>query len=114
MSVMLVILAIYVVLGMFIEGLAMIFLTVPIFVPVVAALGFDLVWFGIVMVIVVEISLITPPIGLNVFVIKSMLPDVPLSAIFKGIVPYFIADLCRLAIVVMVPSVVLFLPRMMG
>jgi C4-dicarboxylate transporter DctM subunit len=112
MSVMLIILAFYVVLGMIIEGLAMIFLTVPIFVPVVEGLGFDLIWFGIVMVMVVEISLITPPIGLNVFVLKSMLPDVPLKSIFKGIVPFFCADIVRLLLVVFVPSIALWLPRL--
>ena len=82
----------------------MIFLTVPVFVPVVEALGFDLIWWGIVLVMAVEISLITPPIGLNVFVIKSMLPDVPLGAIFRGIVPYFAADLVRLSIVIFFPQ----------
>jgi len=110
--VMLIILALYVVLGTVIEGLAMIFLTVPIFVPLVEGLGFDLIWFGIVMVMVVEISLITPPIGLNVFVIKSMLPDVPLKTIFKGITPFFIADLIRLALVVFIPSLALWLPSL--
>ena len=112
MIVMLIILAFYVALGTVIEGLAMIFLTVPIFVPLVEGLGFDLIWFGIVMVMVVEISLITPPIGLNVFVIKSMLPDVPLKTIFKGITPFFIADLVRLALVVFIPSLALWLPAL--
>lgn len=114
MYAMFVILGIYIVLGTVIEGFAIIFLTAPIFVPVVEALGFDLIWFGIVMIMVVEISLITPPIGLNVFVMKSMLPDVPLGSIFKGIAPFFIADLIRLAIVVFFPAVVLFLPNLMG
>jgi tripartite ATP-independent transporter DctM subunit len=110
LSVILVILLIYILLGTIIEGLAMIFLTVPIFVPVVEAMGFDLIWFGIIMVMVVEISLITPPIGLNVFVIKSMLPDVPLSKIFKGIVPFFAADIVRLLLVVFLPGLALWLP----
>jgi len=92
----------------------MIFLTVPVFVPVVDAMGFDLIWFGIVMVMVVEISLITPPIGLNVFVIKSMLPDVPLGAIFKGIVPFFAADIVRLLLVVFLPGLALRLPRVLS
>ncbi len=110
-AVILVVLLIYILLGTIIEGLAMIFLTVPIFVPLVDALGFDLIWFGIVMVMVVEISLITPPIGLNVFVIKSMMPDVPLGAIFKGIVPFFAADIVRLLLVVFIPGLALWLPR---
>jgi tripartite ATP-independent transporter DctM subunit len=112
MVVMLIILGFYVVLGTVIEGLAMIFLTVPIFVPLVEGLGFDLILFGIVMVMVVEISLITPPIGLNVFVIKSMLPDVPLKTIFRGIAPFFVADIIRLALVVFFPSLALWLPAL--
>ena len=111
--VILVILLIYVLLGTVIEGLAMIFLTVPIFVPLVEAMGFDLIWFGIVLVMVVEISLITPPIGLNVFVIKSMLPDVPLAAIFRGIVPFFIADIARLMLVVFIPGLAIWLPSLL-
>lgn len=111
--VILIILGFYIVLGTVIEGLAMIFLTVPVFVPVVEGLGFDLVWFGIVMVMVVEISLITPPIGLNVFVLKSMLPDVPLSRIFRGIVPFFAADVARLLLVVFFPGIALFLPSIL-
>ena len=112
MHVLLIILAFLVVLGTVVEGLAMIFLTVPIFVPVVEGLGFDLIWFGIVLVMMVEISLITPPIGLNVFVMKSMMPDVPLGTIFKGIGPFFVADMFRITIVVAFPAVVLWLPRL--
>ena len=114
MSVILVILLIYILLGTIIEGLAMIFLTVPIFVPLVDAMGFDLIWFGIVMVMVVEISLITPPIGLNVFVIKSIMPSVPLASIFRGIAPFFAVDILRLALVVFIPSIALWLPRMLS
>jgi len=108
--IILIIMGFFVILGTVIEGLAMIFLTVPIFVPVIEGLGFSLIWFGIVLVMLVEISLITPPIGLNVFVIKSMLPDVPIQTIFKGIGPFFAADLVRLAIVVFFPPVALWLP----
>lgn len=108
--VMMIILAFFIVLGTVIEGLAMIFLTVPVFVPVVEALGYDLIWFGIILVMMVEISLITPPIGLNVFVMKTMLPDVPLGDIFKGIGPFFCADIARLAVVLFFPPAVLWLP----
>ena len=110
----LIILGFYIILGTVIEGLAMIFLTVPIFVPTVEGLGFDLVWFGIVMVMVVESSLITPSIGLNVFVLKSMLPDVALSTIFKGIIPFFVADIFRLLLVVFFPGIALFLPSVLS
>lgn len=110
---LLVILLIYVALGTIVEGFAIIFLTVPIFVPIIESLGFDLVWFGILMIMIIEISLITPPIGLNVFVIKSMLPEVPLISIFKGIAPFFVGDLVRLLIVAFVPWIVLYLPSLM-
>ena len=113
-SVIFVILLIYVLLGTIIEGLAMIFLTVPIFVPLVEAMGFNLIWFGIVMVMVVEISLITPPIGLNVFVIKSIMPNVPLASIFRGIAPFFVADILRLALVVFFPAIALWLPGLLS
>ena len=109
---LLMILIIYIILGTIIEGIAIIFLTVPIFVPIVEALGFDLIWFGILMIMIIEISVITPPIGINVFVMKSMLPEVPLASIFKGIVPFFMGDIVRLLIVAFVPGVVLFLPSL--
>ena len=117
LQVVFVIIGFYIILGMFIEGIAMIFLTVPIFVPVISALDFGfpdvLIWWGIVLVMVVEMSLITPPIGLNVFILKSMLPEVPLSTIFKGIGPFFMADLIRIAIVIFFPAVALWLPNLM-
>jgi TRAP-type C4-dicarboxylate transport system permease large subunit len=92
----------------------MILLTVPVFAPLVASLGFDLVWFGILVVVVTEISLITPPIGLNVFVLKGMLKDVSVGTIFKGVTPFWIADILRLILLVMVPSIALILPSMMA
>ena len=80
----------------------------------VASLGFDLIWFGILVVVVTEISLITPPIGLNVFVLKGMLKDVSVGTIFKGVTPFWIADILRLILLVMVPSIALVLPSMMA
>ena len=102
------------VLGCVFESLSMILLTVPVFAPLVASLGFDLVWFGILVVVVTEISLITPPIGLNVFVLKGMLKDVSVGTIFKGVTPFWIADILRLILLVMVPSIALVLPSMMA
>jgi TRAP-type C4-dicarboxylate transport system permease large subunit len=87
---------------------------VPIFAPVVASLGFDLIWFGILVVVVTEISLITPPIGLNVFVLKGVLKDVSVGTIFKGVTPFWVADIIRLILLAAVPSIALFLPSMMG
>lgn len=84
-------------------------LTVPVFYPLMQALGFDLVWFGIVVVVVIEISLVTPPIGLNVFVLKSMLPDIELTKIFRGVLPFIAADIIRITLIVAIPGISLFL-----
>ena len=110
MGVIFAIMVIYIILGAVFEGIGMILLTVPIFFPVVQSLGFDLIWFGIVVIMVTEISLITPPVGMNVFVLKSLLPDVSLWTIFAGIGPFFAADLVRLALVVLFPQIALWLP----
>jgi tripartite ATP-independent transporter DctM subunit len=112
-GVVLVICLILIVLGMVFDALAMILLTVPVFFPIVASLGLDPIWFGIVVIIVVEIGLITPPIGLNVFVVKSVAPDVPLGEIFKGIVPFFFASVVALALIILFPAIALFLPGLM-
>jgi tripartite ATP-independent transporter DctM subunit len=111
--VVLILMAIYVVLGCVLESLSMIMLTVPVFYPMMEALGFDLIWFGIVVVCITEISLITPPIGLNVFVLKAVLPDVKLTTIFKGVTPFWMADIVRLTLIVLFPAISLFLANMM-
>jgi len=108
--VILAILLIYVLLGCVFESLSMILLTVPIFFPLVRDLGFDPIWFGIVVVIVTEISLITPPVGMNVFVLRGVLPDVKTGTIFRGVTPFWVADLFRLALIVAVPALSLWLP----
>ncbi|MCB5160990.1 TRAP transporter large permease [Marinomonas algarum] len=108
-----IIIAIYLVLGMVFESLSMILLTVPIFYPLVQSLGFDLVWFGIVVVVVTEISLITPPVGMNVFVLSAVLKDVKAGTIFKGITPFWCADMIRLALIVVFSSIALFLPELL-
>ena len=104
------ILGILIILGMFVEGLAMILLVVPIFVPIAEAMGIDLIWFGIFLVVATEISLITPPVGINVFVMKTMLKDVDLSTIFAGIMPFFAADIFRLILLIFFPALALWLP----
>lgn len=113
MGVIFIILLIYLVLGCVFESLSMILLTVPIFAPVVEGLGFDLIWFGILVVVATEISLITPPIGLNVFVLKGVLKDVPVKTIFKGVTPFWVADIFRLILLAMVPAIALLLPSYM-
>jgi tripartite ATP-independent transporter DctM subunit len=105
------ILLVYIILGCVFESLSMMLLTVPIFFPLVTSLGYDPVWFGIVVVVVTEISLITPPVGLNVFVLKGVLGDVPTGTIFRGVTPFWIADLFRLALLAAVPAITLWLPQ---
>lgn len=107
------ILLLYVFLGCFLDAVAMIVLTIPIFFPMIVSMGFSPIWFGIIVVRAVEIGMITPPIGINVFVIKGIAKDVPMQTIFKGIVPFFIADLCHVALLVAVPGICLFLPNLM-
>jgi TRAP-type C4-dicarboxylate transport system permease large subunit len=106
------ILVIYLLLGCVLESLSMVLLTVPVFYPLVGDMGFDLIWFGIVVVVATEISLITPPIGLNVFVLKSVLPDVPTSQIFRGVTPFWLADIVRLGLIVLIPMIALWLPSL--
>lgn len=113
LGVIFIILIIYLILGCVFESLSMILLTVPIFAPLVEGLGMDIIWFGILVVVATEISLITPPIGLNVFVLKGVLKDVSVKTIFKGVTPFWIADIIRLILLVMVPSIALFLPSLM-
>jgi len=107
------ILAVYIILGCVFESMSMMLLTVPIFFPVIVALGFDPIWFGIVVVVVTEISLITPPVGLNVFVLSGIIKDINTATIFKGVFPFWVADMIRLAIIVLIPGVALFLPDML-
>ncbi len=110
MAVMAIILLIYLVMGCFLDALAMILLTVPIFYPIVMDLGFDPVWFGVIVVMVVELGLISPPIGMNVFVIKGMVPRVSLSSIYRGVIPFVIAQLVLIVIVFLIPEIILWLP----
>ena len=105
------ILVIYVALGCVLESMSMILLTVPMFYPLVAHLGYDLVWFGIIVVVVTEISMITPPVGLNVFVLRSVLPDVPTQTVFRGVMPFIVADIVRLGILVAFPAITLYLTQ---
>jgi len=113
MLVIFMILGIYILLGCILESLSMMLLTVPIFYPLVQSLGFDLVWFGILVVVVTEISLLTPPVGLNVFVLSGVLKDVKTSTIFKGVTPFWIADLIRLTLLTLIPAISLFLPEVL-
>lgn len=111
MMVVVAICAIYVILGTAMEELSMILLTVPIFFPLIVHLGLDPIWFGVLIVCVVEIGMISPPVGMNIFVISSMLPDVPTSSIWKGVMPFLFADILRLALLIAFPAITLWLPK---
>jgi tripartite ATP-independent transporter DctM subunit len=103
----------YLVLGCLMDAMAMIILTVPIIFPVVTHLGFNPIWFGVIIVMTVELGLIHPPVGMNVFVIKSVVKDVSFATIFKGVIPFIITDLIRLAILIAFPILALWLPSHM-
>jgi tripartite ATP-independent transporter DctM subunit len=104
---------IYILLGMFLEGFSILVLTLPIVIPIVKALDYDLIWFGVIMVILLEMGLISPPVGVNVFVVKGLVPDVPMGEIFKGILPFWIAMGVCVAILVAFPEIALFIPNQM-
>jgi tripartite ATP-independent transporter DctM subunit len=103
----------YLVLGCLMDALAMIILTIPIIFPVITALGFDPIWFGVIIVMTVELGLIHPPVGMNVFVIKSVIQDVKFSTIFYGVLPFIVTDLIRLVILIAFPILATFLPSRM-
>ena len=103
----------YIMLGMFMEGFAMMVLTLPVVFPIITALGYDPIWFGVIMVIVLEMGLIDPPVGVNVFVVKGIAGDVPMNDIFIGILPFWLAMIVTIVILVIVPEIALVLPNSM-
>jgi len=112
-GVLVIILAFYIVMGCFLEGFAMLVLSMPIFFPVVTALGIDPIWFGVLVVLTLEIGLISPPVGVNVFIVKSVAQGVELGTIFRGVLPFFAAMLLTLAILIAFPQIALILPDTM-
>lgn len=108
------ILFIYIILGCLMDSMPMILLTTPIFYPIIVKMGFDPIWFGVLVVRVVEIGLITPPIGLNVFIIRGIAQDISTFEIFRGVLPFFVADLLCVFLLVAFPQLSLFLPSLMG
>ncbi|MCD6666912.1 MAG: TRAP transporter large permease subunit, partial [Hydrogenophaga sp.] len=111
------ILVLYIILGCFMDSLSMILLTIPVFFPIIMGLDFGLppeelaIWFGILVLIVVEVGLITPPVGMNLFVINSMAKDVPITHTYRAVMPFVASDMIRTAILVMFPSITLFVLR---
>ena len=108
------ILLFYALLGMFMDAIGMLLLTLPVVYPAVIALGYDPIWFGIIVVKMAEICLITPPIGLNCFVVNGVRPDIPLNKVFKGVGPFFVADVLTIAVLIAFPQIVTWLPTMMN
>lgn len=113
LAVVLIIIGMYVMLGCVFDALAGMILTLPFVIPVIDSLGYDLVWWGIVNVMVIEIGMITPPVGINVFVLKGIRPDIPLGVIFRGITPFLIANVLALLLVVLIPGLATWLPNAM-
>ncbi|HXV79639.1 MAG TPA: TRAP transporter large permease [Candidatus Binatia bacterium] len=111
--VLVLILGAYIALGMFLEGFAMMVLTLPVVFPIVSTLGYDPIWFGIIMVIVLEMGLISPPVGINVFVVKGVAEDVPMGKIFAGILPFWLAMAVCVALLIAFPSIALVVPNTM-
>jgi C4-dicarboxylate transporter, DctM subunit len=111
--IILIIMLMYVLLGTFLDELAMILLTIPVFFPVVTKLGFDPIWFGVVIVLVVELGMISPPVGITMFIVKGIAPDVPIETIFKGVLPFVVAVAIVMLVLLAFPQIALFLPSLM-
>lgn len=106
-AVLLCVLILFMLLGCVMDSIAMLLLTVPVVYPLIEAAGFDPVWFGIIAVITVELGLITPPVGMNVFVIKAFAPDISIGSIYKGVLPFVLSDIVRLALIITFPVLAL-------
>ena len=107
---LLLIMLFYLVLGCFMDSMSMIMLTIPFVFPLITSLGFDPIWFGILVVTVAELGLITPPVGMNLFIIQGVATDLPSITVMRGILPFILADLVRLAVIILIPAIALFLP----
>lgn len=110
-GILLVIIAAYMFLGMFLESIAMLVLTIPVVIPIAIALDWDLIWFGIIVVIALEMGMISPPVGINVFIVKSIAPEVPMGRIFAGIWPFWFAMAAMIGLLVLFPQIALYLPQ---
>lgn len=114
MMILVAFLAIYLILGCFLDAIGMMALTLPLFGPIVEKLGFDMIWFGILVVKMIEIALITPPVGLNVYVLRGAVPSVPTADIFRGTLPFLWVQFVNVLLILLFPAIVLWLPRTMG
>lgn len=103
----------YFFLGWFMDGISLMVVTLPVVIPIIRALGFDLIWFGVAMVILIQIALLTPPVGLNVYVIHGLRPDRPISEVFRSAIPFFFMMFLTLVIITAFPAIVTWLPAAM-
>ena len=113
LALMITLIVTYIVLGCFLEGIGLVLITVPVFLPVVVASGYDPVWFGVLVVVVVEMGLIHPPVGMNLFVIQAQVPDIPILSIYKGTLPFLVSPLVLIILLLAFPDIALYLPRLL-
>ena len=111
LTVMIFIIVGYIILGCFLEAIGMILITVPVFQPLIKTFGYDPIWFAIIVVIMVEVGLIHPPVGMNLFVIQAQAPDVKIASIYRGIVPFLLAPLVLIVLMFLFPQIALWLPK---
>jgi tripartite ATP-independent transporter DctM subunit len=111
LTVMVLIILGYIVLGCFLEGIGMVLITVPVFQPIVTKFGYDPIWFAIIVVVMVEVGLIHPPVGMNLFVIQAQAPDVKITSIYRGIIPFLLAPLILIVLMFLFPGLALWLPK---
>jgi len=112
-EVMMLVIFAYIVFGCFLEAIGMLLITIPVFLPLIKQFGYDPVWFGIIVVIVVEVGLIHPPMGLNLFVIQANAPDLKIAALYRGIVPFLFAPLILIILMFLFPQLALWLPKVL-
>jgi C4-dicarboxylate transporter, DctM subunit len=113
LTVMLILVAFYLVLGCFLESITMLLITVPVFLPLVTSLGYDPIWFGVFLVVLIEVGLITPPVGMNLFVLQSQLPDTRLGVVYRGVAPFLLANALLIALLLALPGLALWLPEVL-
>jgi C4-dicarboxylate transporter, DctM subunit len=111
--VILLLVAFFIALGCFLDAISMILITVPVFLPLATGLGYDPIWFGMIVLVAVEVGMITPPVGLNIFVIRAQLPDVALGDVYRGIVPFLSAHFGLIALLMLLPGLALWLPSVL-
>ena len=114
LGIMIIILLVYLVLGCFMDAFAMLIITIPIFFPAILAMGFDPIWFGVILVMMIETAMITPPVGMNVYVISGVAPHIPLEDIFRGILMFMPAMIIAVLMLLFFPEIALLLPGTMG